>query len=59
MTMKRQKNAWLCSISFAAAVGTTAIAADKAGTVTSHSQGLHGYIGFALMVVRDTIGGAN
>ena len=35
---------WLCRLLAATALG--AIAAEKAGTVTSQSQGLHGYIGF-------------
>ncbi|MBM3861812.1 MAG: hypothetical protein FJ395_19485 [Verrucomicrobia bacterium] len=38
----------LCCFFAATTIGVTiAIAADKAGGVTSHSQGLHGYIGFS------------
>jgi hypothetical protein len=37
---------WL--LATAAIEGRTASAADKAGSVTVHSQGLHGYIGFGI-----------
>ena len=47
-TMKRTTTKELCRLLAATAIGvTTATAADKAGIVTSHSQGLHGYIGFS------------
>jgi hypothetical protein len=36
----------LCGLLAAAAVNTSAAAPNQAGAVTSHSQGLHGYIGF-------------
>ena len=46
-TMKRKTPKPLCCLLAATAIGvTTATAADEAGKVTSHSQGLHGYIGF-------------
>ena len=46
-TMKRTTTKGLCCLLAATAIGvTTATAADEAGIVTSHSQGLHGYIGF-------------
>ena len=46
--MKRTTTKELCRLLAATAIGvTTATAADKAGIVTSHSQGLHGYIGFS------------
>ena len=35
-----------CLLATTAIAVTTATAADEAGVVTSHSQGLHGYIGF-------------
>lgn len=45
--MKRRTNTRLCWLLAATAIGVaTANAADKAGIITSHSQGLHGYIGF-------------
>jgi hypothetical protein len=46
--MKRKTTKRLCCLLAATAIGVaTATAADKAGLVTSHSQGLHGYIGFS------------
>ena len=46
-TMKRKTTKRLCWLLAATAIGVaTATAADKAGIITSHSQGLHGYIGF-------------
>jgi hypothetical protein len=46
-TMKHNTSTGLCCLLAAAAIGgATATAADKAGNVPSHSQGLHGYIGF-------------
>ena len=46
--MKRTTTKKLCRLLAATAIGvTTVTAADKAGVVTSHSQGLHGYIGFS------------
>lgn len=45
--MKRKTSTLLCCLLAANAIGVTAAtAADKAGDVTSRSQGLHGYIGF-------------
>jgi hypothetical protein len=45
--MKHTTTKELCRLLAVTAVGvTTATAADQAGVVTSHSQGLHGYIGF-------------
>lgn len=45
--MKHKTTKMLCWLLAAIAVNvTTTSAADKAGSVTSHSQGLHGYIGF-------------
>ncbi len=45
--MKHATTKKLCGLLAAAVLGvTTATAADKAGIVTSHSQGLHGYIGY-------------
>jgi len=45
--MKRKANMRLCWLLAATAIGVaTANAADEAGIITSHSQGLHGYIGF-------------
>ncbi len=47
--MKRTTTKKLCGLLAATAIGVTiATAADKAGGVTSHSQGLHGYIGFGI-----------
>ena len=47
-TMKRTTTKELCRLLAATAIGfTTTTAADKAGIVTSQSQGLHGYIGFS------------
>ena len=46
--MKRTTTKRLCCLLAATAIGiTTATAADKADIVTSHSQGLHGYIGYS------------
>jgi hypothetical protein len=46
--MKRKTANRLCGLLAATTIGvTTAAAADKAGILTSHSQGLHGYIGFS------------
>jgi len=46
--MKRTTTEELCRLLAAIAVGvTTVTAADKAGVVSSQSQGLHGYIGFS------------
>ena len=48
-TMERQTIKWLCGLLAAPAIAvTTAIAADKAGSVTPNSRGLHGYIGFGI-----------
>ena len=45
--MKRKTNMRFCWLLAAAAIGAaTANAAEKVGVVTSHSRGLHGYIGF-------------
>ena len=45
--MKRKTTKWLgCLLATTAIAVTTATAADEAGIITSHSQGLHGYIGF-------------
>ena len=45
--MKRKTNMRLRWLLAATAIGVaTANAADKAGIITAHSQGLHGYIGF-------------
>ena len=46
MSANRKTAHWLCCLLAAAAGGTAAAAAEKAGAVTSQSQGLHGYIGF-------------
>ncbi len=47
--MMRTTTQRLCCLLAATAFGVTAAAAeDKAGVVTSHSQGLHGYIGFGI-----------
>jgi hypothetical protein len=45
--MKRKTHQWFGGLWVITAIAvTTATAADKAGVITSHSQGLHGYIGF-------------
>lgn len=45
--MKQIKTGKLCCLLAATTLGVrTATAADKAGLITSHSEGLHGYIGF-------------
>lgn len=47
--MKHRTTKWLgCLIATIAIDVATATAADKAGIVTAHSQGLHGYIGFGI-----------
>jgi len=44
--MKRTTKRIGCLLAVTSVGVTTAAAADKAGVVTAHSQGLHGYIGF-------------
>ena len=44
--MKRKTTEGLCWLLAATAIGVTT-AAGEAGNVTSHSPGLHGYIGFS------------
>jgi hypothetical protein len=46
--MKRNTTQGLCGLLAATAIGlTSATAADNAGKITAHSDGLHGYIGFS------------
>lgn len=47
--MKPKTTKKICYLLATTAIGvTTATAADETGRVTSHSQGLHGYIGFGI-----------